>query len=155
MDTISFVEQMVEEMVELNPNISHLWPDLKPLQSQNLSEVDVGFSQIWPGNAQHTFLVIEQLGSFIGRQIILDLWRRNNTDIALRRFPVDETGGEDILGNLKISQLPTVAVLSSLNQKNIIYYSTDMQQIARSQYLTTTTTTQVWRKHKRRQKWLA
>ena len=36
MDTISFVEQMVEEMVELNPNISHLWPDLKPLQSQNL-----------------------------------------------------------------------------------------------------------------------
>ena len=116
MDTISFVEQMVEEMVELNPNISHLWPDLKPLQSQNLSEEDVGFSQIWPGNAQHTFLVIEQQGSFLGRQIILDLWRRNNTDPVVRRFPVAEAGGENILENLNISRLPAVAVLSSLNE---------------------------------------
>ena len=115
-DTISFVEQMIEEMVELNPNITHLWPDLRPMLSQNMSQVEVGYSQIWPGNAQYTFLIIEQQGSYIGRQIILDLWRRNNTDIVLRRFPLDEAGGEDILGNLEISSLPAVAVLTSRHQ---------------------------------------
>ena len=107
---------MIEEMVELNPNITHLWPDLKPLMSHNLSEMNVGYSDIWPGDSQYTFLIIEQQGSFIGRQIILDLWRRNNSDIVVRRFPVDEAGGGDILRNFNISHLPTVAVLSSLNQ---------------------------------------
>lgn len=105
-DTINFVEQMIEEMVELKPNISHLWPHLQPLSK--LSDVE-----ILPDNTEDTAVIIEHQNSFIGRQIILDLWRRNNSYPVVRRLI--ETGG-NIAEKLNISTLPIVAVFNSQNQ---------------------------------------
>ena len=115
-DTINFVDQMIEEMVELNPNITDLWPSLGPLVAHNFSVLDQ--ADLWPDKAEFTFVVIEQQRSFIGRQIILDFWRRNSSHIVVRRLPVDETAEHVVqfLEKLNISILPTVAVLNSQDQ---------------------------------------
>ena len=117
---------MIEEMVEHNSNIRDLWPDLSPLVTNTTSHL--GDTDIWPDNTETTFVIIEPQSSFIGKQIILDLWRRNDSEIAVRRLPVEESAAAEFLGKMNISYLPAVAVLNSEDQTVSILQSRDNEK---------------------------
>ena len=114
-DTIDFVDQMIEEMVEINPKIKHLWPNLSPLSGDG-NVTNLGFYDIWPEYNEDTFLVIEHPASYIGRQIILDFWRRSEPYVVIERLVVSSDNVDAVLEKLKIASLPTIAVFNSVNQ---------------------------------------
>jgi len=114
-DTIDFVEQMVEEMVEINPKIKHLWPNLTPLSGEG-NATNLGFYDIWPEYNEDTFVVIEHEASYIGRQIILDFWRRSEPHVVIERLVVSSENVDTVLEKLRMASLPTVAVFNSVNQ---------------------------------------
>ena len=114
-DTIDFVDQMIEEMVEINPKIKHLWPSLSPLSGDG-NVTNLGFYDIWPEYNEDTFVVIEHPASYIGRQIILDFWRRSEPYVVIERLVVSSENVETVLEKLNIASLPTVAVFNSVNQ---------------------------------------
>ena len=56
-DTIDWVEEMVREMTEINPNISSLWPSLGPLEAAG---PELGLADLWPRDTEVTFVVVER-----------------------------------------------------------------------------------------------
>jgi len=113
-DTVDFLNTMIDEMVEINENIQPLWPNLKALNS-NSSEV--GFSDIWPEGNEDTFVVIEREESYIGKEMILNSWRRNASYIVIERMTMAGNGNQSVLEKLGVSVIPSVIVLNSLEQK--------------------------------------
>ena len=111
-DTIDWVEAMVREMTEINPNISSLWPSLGPLEAGP----ELGLADLWPQDTEVTFVVVEREDSYIGRQIILDTWRREAEHAAVRRLPVSAAAVDATLARLNLTQLPAVAVFSRAGQ---------------------------------------
>ena len=85
MDTIDFVESMIDQMIELNPDIDQLWPKLG--QSSNESSL-FGFTNPDLDNPEFVasqenrktvnLIIVEDEASYIGKQVILDKWRRFN-----------------------------------------------------------------------------
>jgi len=113
-DTVDFLEAMIDEMVEINKNIQPLWPNLKPL---NANSSDVRFEDIWPGENKNTFVVIERPESYIGKEMILDSWRRNSTYTVIERMIIGDGGSSDSLETLGLKHTPAVVVLNSIDQK--------------------------------------
>jgi len=113
-DTVDFLEAMIDEMVEINKNIQPLWPNLKPL---NANSSDIGFEDIWPGENKNTFVVIEKPESYIGREMILDSWRRNSTYTVIERMIIGDGGSNASLEKLGLKYTPAVVVLNSVDQK--------------------------------------
>jgi len=114
-DTINFVEEMMSEMIEQEASLLNLWPTLKPLNGQH-NESQLNFQDIWPDDTGETFVVIESEASYIGRQIILDLWRRNKTNLLIRRLTVPQWKLESSLDFLNLSSLPALVLLNSSDQ---------------------------------------
>lgn len=112
-DTVDFLELMIEEMVEINEKIAPYWPKLQAL---NVNSSEVGFSDIWPENNEDTFVVIEREGSYIGKEMILNSWRRNTSHVVIERMTVGEKGSQKVLDKLGLSVTPAVIVLNSREQ---------------------------------------
>jgi len=113
-DTIDFLELMIDEMVEINENIEPLWPNLSAL---NGNSSDIGFGDIWPEDNEDTFVVIEKEESYIGKEMILSSWRRNATYTVIERMTISGNGNNDVLEKLGVTVIPAVIVLNSLDQK--------------------------------------
>lgn len=113
-DTVDFLDQMIDEMVEINENIKPLWPNLKSL-TRNTSEI--GSSDIWPEGNEDTFVVIEKEESYIGREIILNSWRRNESYTNIERMTITGEENQNVLEKLGVNVVPAVVLLSSSNQQ--------------------------------------
>jgi len=113
-DTVDFLELMIDEMVEINENIEPLWPNLKAL---NGNSSEVGFADIWPEDNEDTFVVIEREGSYIGKEMLLNSWRRNASHVVIERMTIGENGSQKALEKLGVSVTPAVIVLNSVDQK--------------------------------------
>jgi len=113
-DTVDFLESMIEEMVEINEKIAPFWPKLQAL---NVNSSEVGFSDIWPEDNEDTFVVIEREGSYIGKEMLLNSWRRNASHVVIERMTIGENEGQDVLRKLGLTVTPAVIVLNSRDQK--------------------------------------
>ena len=106
---------MIQQMNDLNPNISSLWPQLGQV-SNGISLF--GFTDPDMEDREMTFIIVEDEASYIGKQIILDRWRRNEEREIISRIPVSLSNQEEILRKLNVSTLPIVAVFDP-DQENI------------------------------------
>eukprot|EP00092_Neocalanus_flemingeri_P008430 GFUD01009086.1.p1 GENE.GFUD01009086.1~~GFUD01009086.1.p1 ORF type:complete len:591 (-),score=71.88 GFUD01009086.1:87-1859(-) len=113
-DTIDFLEAMIDDMIEINEKLEPFWPDLKAL---NANSSEIGFGDIWPEDNEETFVVIEKEESFIGKEMILNSWRRNASYTVIERMTIAENGNQNVLDKMGVTVIPTVIVLSSSDQK--------------------------------------
>ena len=60
--------------------------------------------------------MIEHEASYIGRQIILDFWRRSEPHVVIERLVVSSENVDTVSEKLRMASLPTVAVFNSDNQ---------------------------------------
>jgi len=126
MDTIDFVESMIDQMIELNPDIDQLWPKLG--QSSNESSL-FGFTNPDLDNPELVasqenrktvnLIIIEDEASYIGKQVILDKWRRKEEQPIISRISVSPPNKNDILRKLNVSTLPIVAIMEP-DTENVI-----------------------------------
>ena len=126
MDTIDFVESMIDQMIELNPNIDQLWPKLG--QSSNDSYLfgfinpDLDNPELVASQENRktlNLIIVEDEASYIGKQVILDKWRRKEEQPIISRISVSPPNKDDILRKLNVSALPLVAIMEP-DTENVI-----------------------------------
>ena len=126
MDTIDFVESMIDQMIELNPNIDQLWPKLG--QSSNDSYLfgfinpDLDNPELVASQENRktlNLIIVEDEASYIGKQVILDNWRRKEEQPIISRISVSPPNKDDILRKLNVSALPLVAIMEP-DTENVI-----------------------------------
>ena len=118
-------------MTELNPNISKLWPQLGPRSNDSSlfgftnAESD-GPELITSLDDRDTLklIIVEDEASYIGKQVILDIWRRNEEQPIVWRLSVPPSEKEVILRKLNISVLPIVAIVEP-DTENVILLTPD------------------------------
>ena len=112
-DTVNFLQQMIGGMVALNNNLTRLWPNLESLNGNSSANVSV--ADIWPENNEETFIVVETAESYIGRQVILDTWRRSGPHPVVERLVV--ATDSPALSSLGLASLPGLVVLTRARQR--------------------------------------
>ena len=130
-DTIDFVESMIDQMVELNPNLYQLWPRLglnsndsslfgfvNPDKETQNKLVTVSASQV--NRETESLIIVEDEASYIGKQVILDKWRRKKDQPIISRISVSPSDKEDVLRKLNVSALPIVAIMEPDTEKVIL-----------------------------------
>ena len=126
MDTIDFVESMIDQMIELNPNIDQLWPKLG--QSSNDSYLfgfinpDLDNPELVASQENRktvNLIIVEDEASYIGKQVILDKWRRKEEQPIISRISVSPPNKDYTLRKLNVSALPLVAIMEP-DTENVI-----------------------------------
>jgi len=108
-DTIDFIENMIDD----DNNMTKEWPDLKAINvNNNISNITL--EDLWPGDKDDTFLVVESPTSYLGRELVMTTWSRDNLDHPVVRRVVT-TGGSQVMDQVfgvKGDNIPGVVVLN-------------------------------------------
>lgn len=135
-DTIDFVESMIDQMVELNPNIRKLWPALGQNSNDSslfgfvnpdLDTIDTQEELVIASQANReteSLIIVEDEASYIGKQVILDKWRRKEEQPIISRISVPPLNKDDVLRKLNVSALPIVAIVEP-ETENVILLKPD------------------------------
>ena len=91
---------MIDQMVELNPNIRKLWPALGQNSNDSslfgfvnpdLDTIDTQEELVIASQANReteSLIIVEDEASYIGKQVILDKWRRKEEQPIISRISV-------------------------------------------------------------------